>query len=65
MATEMPAFPFKSSRHKNDSDLMNERTTPLYGIMGIVTITNYNDSDDFLSLFFMAVRPSPSNLVLQ
>ena len=29
IATEMLAFPSKSSRNKNDSDLINGKTTPI------------------------------------
>ena len=37
---------------------MNGKTTPIFGIMGIVSIANSNDSDHFLSLFLQLLdRP--------
>ena len=48
IATEMLAFPSKSSAYKNDSDHINEKTTPIYFIIGIISIAN--SSDHFLSL---------------
>ena len=65
IATEMLAFPSKSSRNKIDSDPLNEKTTPIFGMMGIISIVNSNAGDQFSSLFLRAVRPSLSNPVLQ
>ena len=47
IATEMLVFPSKSSRNKNDSNSTNEKTTPTYGINGIISIANSNNSDHF------------------
>ena len=38
IAKEMLAFFSKPSRTHNDSDPANAKTTPIYGIMGIVSI---------------------------
>ena len=46
----MLALPLKSSRNKGDSDPINEKTTPIYAIMGIISIASSNDSDHFSPL---------------
>ena len=44
---------------------MNGKTTPVYGIIGVISTANSIDSDN-LSLFFSAaIRPSRSNPVPQ
>ena len=47
IATEMLAIPSKSSRNKNYSDPIDGKTTPIYCIMGIISIANSDDSDHF------------------
>ena len=64
IATQMLTFSSKSSRNQNDSDPTNERTTPIYVIMGIISIMSSNDSDDQLVSIFDRVRSSLSNPVL-
>ena len=39
----------KSSKNKNDP--INEKTTPMYAIMAIISIANSNDCGNFSSLF--------------
>ena len=51
IATEMLAFPSKSSRHTNDSDPIKGKTTPIYVITEIISIANSDDSDHFPLLF--------------
>ena len=51
IATEMLAFPSKLSRNKNNSDPINGKTTPIQGIIGIISIANSNGYDHFSSLF--------------
>ena len=65
IATEILAFPSKSSRNKNDGDPVNEKTTPIRGITGVISIANSNDNDHFFMAIFTAVRPSLSNPVVQ
>ena len=47
IVTEMLAFPSKSSTNKNDSDPLNEKTTPIYAITGIISTANFNHGDHF------------------
>ena len=51
IATEMSAFPSNSSRNKCDIDPVNEKTTLIKGIMGVISIVSSDDSDHFSSLF--------------
>ena len=43
---------------------MNGKTTPIFGIMGIVSIANSNNNNNFSVAIFAAVRSSLSNPVL-
>ena len=49
--TEILAFPSKSLRNKNGSDPIDEKTTPIYPMIGIISITNSNNNDNFPLLF--------------
>ena len=59
IATEMLVLSSNSLGDENDSDPINEKTTPIYS-MGIISIVLANDSDNFRT-----VRASLSNPVLQ
>ena len=64
-ATEMLAFASNSERNKNDSDSINEKTTPIKVIMSVISIASYNNSSNFSVTIFAAVRPLLSNPLLQ
>ena len=55
IATEMLAFPSKPSRSQNGSEPVNEKTTPILGVMGIISVMNSNDSINLSSLFSLSL----------
>ena len=47
MVKKCPLFPQNHQIIKNDSDTKNEKNTPTYGGMGISSVANFNDIEDF------------------